>query len=137
MSATYEFSRVGFHYYPDPLHFRQADLNRWLPILSELKASWLTLIAPFHQAIPEFFLAGLVEAGIKPLLHLPFSPSQMPDLNEFEILLSNYARWGVKHIAFFDRPNTRLAWQNEGWMRSNLIERFLDLFIPFAEAAQK
>jgi hypothetical protein len=62
-------SRLGFHYYPDTLHYRASDLYTWLPELKAMGAGWLTLVAPPNYAIPEPFLHGLLAAGIEPILH--------------------------------------------------------------------
>ena len=36
-------TRIGFHYFPDTLHYRDVDVNTWLPELQALAASWLTV----------------------------------------------------------------------------------------------
>ena len=55
--------RIGFHYFPDTQHYRQSDLQTWLPLLHELGAGWLTLQAPDNRAIPEAFIRGLIDGG--------------------------------------------------------------------------
>lgn len=68
-------SRLGFHYFPDTVHYRESDLRTWLPELKKMGAAWLTLCAPPDRAIPEIFLRGLMRDGIEPILHfhLPLS----------------------------------------------------------------
>jgi len=34
-------NRIGFHYYPDTFHYREKDLQTWLPELQGLGAGWL------------------------------------------------------------------------------------------------
>lgn len=128
-------SRLGFHYFPTHMRYRDEDLQRWLPELISLGAKWVTLIAADSRCIPEHFLRGLMEAGIQPLLHthLPFDPS--PTSEHLHLLFTSYARWGVRFIALFDRPNQRNAWPAAGWTHRHLIERFLDAFLPLAEDA--
>lgn len=129
--------RIGFHYYPDTRHYRQADLEIWLPRLRELGASWLTVLAPSQRAIPESFLGGLISAGVQPLLHFPLPAGQPAPLQTLRLLLGAYARWGVRHVAFYDRPNQRQSWPAPAWAQNDLVERFLDGFIPLALAAQE
>jgi hypothetical protein len=128
-------SRFGFHYFPDADHYRESDLRAWLPELSSLGASWLALYAPPDRAIPEAFLRGLMDAGIEPLLHfqLPLNAPNQPE--ELTLLFETYARWGVQYAILFDRPNRRKAWSSQDWAQKDLVERFIDLFIPVAETA--
>ena len=128
-------TRLGFHYFPDTLHYREIDLKTWRPELRALGASWITLLAPIERAIPEFFLNGLQDAGIEPILHfhLPLEfPSRSTPLH---LLFKNYARWGIHYVALYDRPNLRLSWSPAAWAQADLVERFLDLYIPAAETA--
>lgn len=126
-------NRLGFHYYPDTTHYTQSDLRTWLPELKALGAAWLTLIAPNDRAIPESFLSGLMHAGIEPILHFHLPLKQHAQLDSLHLLFNTYARWGVRYSALFDRPNLRSAWSTSDWAQSDLVERFLDCFIPIAE----
>lgn len=133
-------TRLGFHYYPDSSHFRKSDLDAWLPELKAMGASWLALQAPANRAIPEQFLTGLLEAGIEPVLqlNLPLEPTRWglgcsPD--SLRLLFSTYAQWGVHYIQPFERPNSRSAWPASAWAQSDLVERFLDLYLPTTRRA--
>ena len=126
-------TRIGFHYYPDTLHYREDDLLTWLPVLHSMGARWLTLTCPSSRAIPEAFIRGLVEGGIEPVLHLQAGLSNRPKKSEFEVLLHSYADWGVRYIALFDRPNMQVNWSEEDWVQQQLVERYLDIFIEYAE----
>jgi hypothetical protein len=132
-----EFSRIGFHYYPDYRHYRRADLDTWLPRLIELGASWLTLLAPAERAIPEDFIRGLLSADLQPVLHFCLSPARPPALDTLGLLFNVYARWGIRYVAFYHQPNARGSWPGHLWAQSNLVERFLDDFIPVAQLAQE
>jgi hypothetical protein len=134
---TPQKNRLGFHYYPDASHYTDSDLRTWLPELTQLGANWLTLIAPRDRAIPEAFITGLVQAGIEPVLHFHFAPASPPAPEEVSLLFSSYARWGVHYAALFDRPNMKAAWNASTWAQTDLVERFLDTFIPLAEAARQ
>ena len=130
-------TRLGFHYFPDTTHFRESDLLTWIPELHALGASWLVLQAPIDRAIPEFFLHNLQMAGIEPILHFQTNLSSPPDLAEITMLLNAYAKWGIHFVIFFDRPNSRLAWPASTWTQEDLVERFLDRYLPFSELAIK
>ncbi len=140
-SAPQRNRRIGFYYFPDSLHYRQVDLQTWLPELRRLDAAWLALLAPPERAIPEDFLSDLLSAGIQPALHFTFNqdlnqPFQPPDLGALRLLLHHYARWGVRYVVFYDRPNCRRHWAPSAWLQSDLVERFLDMFLPLARLAQ-
>ncbi len=134
-SSQPQANRLGFHYYPDTFHYRMHDLEVWLPELNRLGASSITLLAPSERAIPEYFLQGLIAASIQPVLHFQL-PTHQPLSNEsFRLLFSNYARWGVRYVALYDRPNLRINWRSSSWAQSDLVERFLDYYIPLASVA--
>lgn len=128
-------SRIGFHYFPDTLHYREADLQTWLPELTSLGAEWLLLKSPASRAIPESFLRGLVQSGIEPLVQFDLPLSAPPALAELTPILEVYSRWGVKAVLFFDSPNTRASWSAPTWAQHNLVEHFLDRYLPLAQAA--
>ena len=67
---------IGFHYFPDETHYRQADLQAWLPELVALEARWVTLIGSLTRAVPEPFIRGLIDAGIEPIIHIPAVPTK-------------------------------------------------------------
>src|SRR5512147_276141 len=139
MSSTYPTqisrSRLGFHYYPDTLHYRASDLFTWLPELKAMGAGWLTLVAPPNYAIPEPFLHGLLAAGIEPILHFNLPLCHQTHDDTLGLLFRAYAGWGVRYVVLFDRPNQRNAWPISAWAQSDLVERFLDIFLPIANAA--
>ena len=126
--------RVGFHYFPDTTHYTNKDLSTWLPVLSRLKASWLVLISDATRAIPEQFVSALIKANITPLVHIPLPLPNSPSASDMKAILAAYARWGVKHIILFDRPNEMSSWSAAGWVQQNLVERFIDRFLPLAAA---
>lgn len=127
-------TRIGLHFFPDTLHYRQQDMHAWVPQLKAIGASWLTLTAPIDRAIPEHFIRGLIDAGIEPVLHLQATLNQPPTPADLNALLESYARWGVHYLALFDQPNCHDHWPVTSWTQFDLVERFLDIYIPLAEA---
>ena len=89
--------------------------------------------APVSRALPESFITGVKDAGIEPILHFDVTPEKMPTSDEMVLLFEVYARWGINHIVLFDKPNVQKNWDAATWAQEDLVERFLDLFIPLAE----
>ncbi len=127
-------NRLGFHYFSDHRHFRQHDLDIWLPRLKSLGAGWLVLNAPPEYAIPEPFICGLVDNGIQPVLHFHLQPGSFPNATDLPLIFRTYQRWGVRYVTIFDRPNLHRSWRASAWVQTDLVERFLDLYIPLAHA---
>ena len=130
-------TRLGFHYFPDTTHYGESDLQTWIPELHTLGASWLVLQAPVDRAIPEFFLHNLRMAGIEPVIHFPIDMSAPPDPSDLGMFFDAYAKWGVHYLIPFDRPNSRRSWPASTWAQEDLVERFLDRYVPLAELASK
>ena len=130
-------SGLGFCYFPDDAHYRQSDLQAWLPELRALGASWLTLIGSPARAIPESFIRALIESAIEPIIHIPIPPSQPIDLTELETIYASYARWGVHYVVLYDQPNRKINWSPEAWGQESLVSRFLDLCLPALQLADR
>ncbi len=128
-------TRLGFHYFNDSLHYRESDLLCWLPEIKACGASWLTLITPHDRAIPEGFIRTLIMEGIQPLLHFKPPLPHLPDIDSLKLLFNVYSEWGVRYVVLYDRPNRRQSWPGNSWAQNNLVERFLDLFLPVADLA--
>ena len=126
-------TRIGFHYFPDTYHYRESDLHTWLPELQAMGASWIVLQAPSERAIPEPFIQGLLGAQIEPIVHFRLPLDKELDQENLQLLFENYNRWGVHYAILFDRPNTRSAWPASSWAQSDLVERFLDIYLPLAD----
>ncbi len=125
--------RIGLHYIPDTHHYTNSDLDAWLPKMTALEASWLVLSTPKDRAIPEEFIKRLCASQIEPVLQFSYLPDQMPDLEDIRVLLEVYAKWGVRYVSFFNKPNLRSFWEASNWTKADLVERFLDTFLPVAE----
>ncbi len=125
--------RIGFHYYPDMDHYKNSDLNEWLPELKALGAKWLSLRASLDRAIPEAFITGLINKNIQPILYFNLQIDSIIDINSLALLLQSYKKWGVEFISLFDRPNLHSQWGSSSWSQQGLVDRFLDTFLPLAD----
>ncbi len=124
--------RFGLYYSTTTDRYRQADLEGIIPLLHRMGVGWLVVRSTAARAVPEDFLKGLLAHGITPFVHFVL-PLETPPA-EVGVLLRSYARWGVRHVAFFDRPNLQGAW-GRAWGQPDLPARFLDAFTPLAAAA--
>ncbi|MCW5873465.1 MAG: hypothetical protein KIS88_02340 [Anaerolineales bacterium] len=134
--GTVSRDRFGVHYFPDSEHYSTADMLAWLPKLQAMGANWAILQATADRAIPEDFIRSLAQAGIEPVLHfqLPLD-SAAADAETLRPLFEAYAKWGVRYAVLFDKPNLRSQWPATGWTQRGLVPRFLELFVPVAQAA--
>ena len=127
--------RTGINYFQDISHYRQSDLQTWLPILQSLNVSWITLASSVNYAIPEFFLEALRSKNIEPVVLFNGKSNHYSTLSDLQLLLESYSKWGVNYLSFFDQPNQRGSWSPSEWAQENLVDRFLDLFTPIAKNA--
>lgn len=126
-------NRVGFHYFPDCNHFRQKDIQDWLPLLKRLNIQWLMVKSPIHQAIPENFVTTFSKESINLVVDFDTPLYETTNWNDLEILLQVYGKWGAKY-AILDRfANLQSAWGTKNWSNPNLIETHTAQFIRFSK----
>lgn len=135
MDIIFSPLRLGHQMVIANQNYTQETLSEIAAQLDMFGANWVLLDAPEGRAIPEFFITGLVEAGISPIIRLALDLAKPAIINDIHAELTAYANWGVRYISFFDRPNLRSAWPSAGWTQRGLVNRFLDIFTPLAEAA--
>ncbi len=128
-------SRLGYYYLPDTLHFGRKNAQMWVSELTKSSVNWVLLQAPLERAIPEYFLEPFLENHIIPVLQFDLPTSLLRAGEGLQLLFNHYARIGVEYVIFYDRPNVRQAWSAEIWAQSDLVERFLDAYLPLAELA--
>jgi hypothetical protein len=123
---------LGICYFPDELHYRQKDLETWLPEIQAMNMGWITLRGSPRRAVPEAFVRGVIRAGLQPVVHIPEAPIR-PLRDEIAPLLQAYANWGVRYIALFAPPNLQASWSRSDWQNGSPVELLLDSFIPVAK----
>ncbi|MCX6054700.1 MAG: hypothetical protein NTZ74_07290 [Chloroflexi bacterium] len=130
-------NQIGFHYFQDTTHYTNRDLTTWLPELKRLSASWVILLSDTSRAIPEQFITGMINSNITPIIHFPLRLPDAPAPTDLKAILEAYFRWGIKYVVFFDKPNENQSWSTIGWSHQDLVERFIDRFLPLALEADR
>lgn len=130
-------NRFGMHYYPDTLHYTDKDLEQWLPALESLHAGWLVLLSQTNRAVPERFISALLRKGITPIIQFISRLAMPPNPADLQPILQAYANWGVRYVLFYQRPNVRKSWPESGWAQADLVERFIDRWLPLASLAEQ
>lgn len=128
-------NRLGFHYFDDTLHYTERDWAEWLPGIKALGTSWLVLKSATIRAIPEPFLNSCQQAEITPVINFDLSLCNLPNPSELQVLFEAYGHWGVKYVTLFDQPNASFKWPFGSWAQQDLVDRFLDRFLPLANLA--
>ncbi len=130
-----ENSKLGLQYFSDNLHYHQHEAEYWLNQLKELGVSWLALDSTNLIAIPEPFLAELLKLNITPIIRFNFPYSLQKPPHEFQLILTYYQKIGIHYMVFFDQPNSQGFWSEKEWLHGDIVERFIDLFLPYAKLA--
>lgn len=123
---------IGFSYFSTPEYLIRKRVETWFPLIQQLGGTQVILKADFSRAIPEDVFLSAKENGLEPIVHFTSELPLARKFNDLSIILDSYARWGVQYIILGDKPNTKTAWQGTGWQYDNLVDHFLDRFIPIA-----
>lgn len=135
-AETTPSKRLGIHYFPNPDHYSQEDMKRWLPAIQSLGVNWVVLRAPLDRAIPQDFIESLIASDIQPIVHFDIPLTSQLNVDDYAAIFSAYANWGVRYVVLFDRPNLRANWPGMAWTQRNLVQRFLAVFAPLANAVR-
>jgi len=130
-----KLQKLGFIYFSSPKSLLNTHLYEWLPAIRQLGASSIIFQSDFNRAIPEDPFLIAMESGLNPVVHFVAELPKARDFNQVSILLDAYAKRGVSKVILGNRPNVKNAWPSAGWQYENLVEQFLDRFIPFAQYA--
>ena len=130
-------SEIGFSYFNKPEFLIRNRIESWFPILAELGGSFIIIESGIERAIPEDVFDTAKSNGLEPIIHLKSELPLARKFNEVSVVLDAYARWGAHYIILGDKPNTKSAWPVAGWHYENLVDHFLDRFIPIANYAEQ
>jgi len=130
-----KLQNLGFTYFSTPKSYLNTQLTEWLHAIRNLGASSIIFQSDFSRAIPEdpFLIAN--EYGLSPIVHFVPELPKAKDFNKASILLDVYAKRGVQKVILGSQPNVKSAWPSSGWQFENLVDQFLDRFIPLAHYA--
>ncbi|MBN1314062.1 MAG: hypothetical protein JXA42_01295 [Anaerolineales bacterium] len=121
---------IGFAFYPDVDHTGRADLDRWLPRLLSLGASWLVVHTTPTIPIPDSFLQRLMMEGIEPVVMIREDRIGSMNTQTLAEIVTALADSGVNYVVLYDRPNVRANWTPGEWAKPKLVERFVDFLAP-------
>ncbi len=122
---------IGFHWFPDYRHYQQRYFDIFIPELKALGASWLVLLSEGLSPIPEWFLRGLIEQNIEPIIRIYTPFVTFIDQAGLRRVCKHYAALGVHYVHVFNEPNLKIEWAE--WNPEGLPARFMDFLIPCLE----
>ena len=128
---------LGFSYFSAPEYLIKNRVETWFPILKELGSKQIIIEASFDRAVPEDVFQTAYENDQEIIIHFVEELPLARKFNEVAVLLDTYARWGVKYIILGNQPNSKSGWNKTGWRNDNLVDHFLDRFIPLADYIEK
>lgn len=128
---------LGFTYFSAPEFLIKNRIETWFPILKELGSKQLIIEASFDRAIPEDVFQTAYANNQEVIIHFTDELPLARKFNDVAILLDTYAKWGVKYIILGAKPNCKSGWSISGWRNDNLVDHFLDRFIPLADYIEK
>ena len=126
---------IGFAYFTTHEFQINRYVNEWMKAINKIGSSVVILHSAFDRAISEDIFQSAIENNLSPIVHFPDELPLARSFNDAAFLLDIYAKWGVSHVILGDRPNSKEAWPNAGWHYENIIDHFLDRFIPLANHA--
>ncbi len=129
------FPDIGFQYFKSEGTFLLTQLQYWIPILKQLGARYIVFMGGFDLAVNEDIIQTTFSNEMVPIIHFSEELPLVKDFNHVKVLLNAYAKWGVKSIILGNKPNIKTSWSPTGWRYENLVDHFLDRFIPLAHYA--
>lgn len=122
---------IGFHWFPDHYHYEKRYFDIFVPEMKAMGASWLLVLSDGLNTIPDWFLRGLIEQNIEPIIRIYTRFVTFIDQAGLRRACKHYASLGVHYVHVFNEPNLKLEWAE--WNSNNLPARFMDYLIPCLE----
>lgn len=129
---TFNHNTLGFSYFSLPEFLLTTNLETWLHLMHTIGASSVIFQSYYKRSIPEDPFILCHEFNLEPIVHFPGELPHAKEFNDISVLLEIYAKRGVEKIIFGDRPNLKTAWSTTGWHFDNLVNHFIERFIPLA-----
>lgn len=122
---------IGFHWFPDYHHYERRYFDTFVPEMKAMGASWLLLLSDGVRTIPDWFLRGLMEHDIEPIIRVFYRFVTFIDQAGLRRACQHYASLGVHYVHVFNEPNLTVEWAE--WNPERLPARFMDFLIPCLE----
>ena len=122
---------VGFHWFPDYRHYEERYFDTFVPELKAMGTSWLVLLSEGLTPIADWFLRGLIEQDIEPIIRIYTPFVTFIDQAGLRRVCQHYAALGVHYVHVFNEPNLRIEWAE--WNPESLPARFMNFLIPCLE----
>ena len=126
---------IGFAYFTSHEYQINRVANDWMKALKNIGSSVVILESAFDRAVSEDTFLLAIDHSLAPIVHFTDELPLARKFNQTAFLLDIYAKWGVSHVIFGDKPNSKAAWKSAGWHFENIIDHYLDRFIPIANHA--
>jgi hypothetical protein len=126
---------LGFEYFSSADYLVQKRVREWMPVLKQLGATAVIFQSGYDKAIPEDTFLAAKEYQLTPVVHFTTELPLARKFNEVAFLMDVYAKWGVSEVIFGDKPNIKSSWTATAWHYDNIVDHFLDRFIPLANQA--
>ncbi len=123
-----EDTGIGFHWFPDYYHYERHYFDTFMPELKAMGTSWLLVLSDGLNPIPDWFIRGLVDHDIEPIIRIYTRFVTFIDQAGLRRACKHYASLGVHYVHVFNEPNLRLEWAE--WNAERLPSRFMDFLIP-------
>lgn len=122
---------IGFHWFPDYRHYEQRYFDVFVPELKAMGASWLVVLSDGLAPVPDWFLRGLLERNIEPIIRIYTQFVSFIDQAGLRRVCQGYAALGVHYVHVFNEPNLKCEWAE--WNPEGLPDRFMNFLIPCLE----
>ena len=73
-------NRIGFQYFPDTKHYRNKDLQDWLPMLEEINTDFVEIKSTLNRGIPEGFISPLANENINVIIDFDASNKKITEV---------------------------------------------------------
>jgi len=124
---------IGFQYFTSQDYFINQQLNSWLPSLRRIGATAVVFSAGFDFAVPEDVIQCAINNQLKPIVHFTTTLPTAQYFGEISYLFDLYKKWGVESVILGDKPNIRDSWGMVEWHHEDLVNQFLNRFVPLAQ----
>ena len=101
---------IGFHWFPDYRHYEQRYFDTFVPELKAMGTSWLVLLSEGLTPIADWFLRGLIQQDIEPIIRIYTPFVTFIDQAGLRRVCRHYAALGVHYVHVFNEPNLKIEW---------------------------